>query len=316
MKRLLLVWTLAYAASGGSTEAFPTEATLAAPCEAPIVAHGEKIGSVKLPAGSAVTILSIESDGILLSRGGGAPFKVSNSVVPPGFLPPASTPTPLPVMAMDYISSMTGGGASSSKTSSATASGTKEEQLVQLFAQRDAAIAQVKAIINQPVFSVIRPPSNQIANYGPAWFHDGAIKPDFNTVDVRKTQEFPYEKAAEYSTSDLNPGKAFKSKNLEFNSMTKYFYTDRSVPKKRLSEPEMLEINRLYRIIGHCEQAINDLNNSTQTNRSVVSQPSGPSQESSTGTAPSGVMGFLNSNEKLLIGILAIILMVLFFLGK
>ena len=32
--------------------------------------------------------------------------------------------------------------------------------------------------------------------------------------------------------------------------MTKYFYTDRSVPKKKLTEEEMLEINRLYRIIG------------------------------------------------------------------
>jgi hypothetical protein len=32
--------------------------------------------------------------------------------------------------------------------------------------------------------------------------------------------------------------------------MTKFFYTDRSVPKKKLTEAEMVEINRLYRIIG------------------------------------------------------------------
>jgi hypothetical protein len=38
--------------------------------------------------------------------------------------------------------------------------------------------------------------------------------------------------------------------------MTKYFYTDRSVPKKRLTEAEMLEINRLYRIIGHDEEQL------------------------------------------------------------
>ena len=38
--------------------------------------------------------------------------------------------------------------------------------------------------------------------------------------------------------------------------MTKYFYTDRSVPKKKLTETEMLEINRLYRIIGRCEQQL------------------------------------------------------------
>ncbi len=43
---------------------------------------------------------------------------------------------------------------------------------------------------------------------------------------------------------------------LEINAMTKFFYTDRSLPKKQLSEPEMLEINRLYRTIGRDEQAL------------------------------------------------------------
>jgi hypothetical protein len=41
---------------------------------------------------------------------------------------------------------------------------------------------------------------------------------------------------------------------LEFNAMTKYFYTDRSTPKKRLGQAEMAEVNRLYRIIGAREQ--------------------------------------------------------------
>ena len=39
--------------------------------------------------------------------------------------------------------------------------------------------------------------------------------------------------------------------------MTKYFYEDRSLPKKRLTEVEMLEINLLYRIIGKCEEQLN-----------------------------------------------------------
>ena len=39
-------------------------------------------------------------------------------------------------------------------------------------------------------------------------------------------------------------------KELEFNSMTKYFYVDRTQPKKKLTEEEMLEINKLYRLIG------------------------------------------------------------------
>jgi hypothetical protein len=34
--------------------------------------------------------------------------------------------------------------------------------------------------------------------------------------------------------------------------MTKFFYQDRSLPKKKLTEDEMVEINRLYRIIATC----------------------------------------------------------------
>jgi hypothetical protein len=75
-------------------------------------------------------------------------------------------------------------------------------------------------------------------------------------VDVRKTQETaPYDKD-EYVTSDLNPGIVWLAKQLEFNSMTKYFYTNRNVPKKRLTDAEMQEINRLYRIIAKCQRAL------------------------------------------------------------
>jgi hypothetical protein len=35
--------------------------------------------------------------------------------------------------------------------------------------------------------------------------------------------------------------------------MLKLFYLDRSLPKKRLSEREMLEINKQYRIIAECQ---------------------------------------------------------------
>ncbi|HTL99312.1 MAG TPA: hypothetical protein VL181_10960, partial [Holophagaceae bacterium] len=34
------------------------------------------------------------------------------------------------------------------------------------------------------------------------------------------------------------------------NPMTKWAYTDRTLPKKRLTDAEMMEVNRLYRIIG------------------------------------------------------------------
>ncbi len=117
----------------------------------------------------------------------------------------------------------------------------------------DAAIARVKEIVNQPVATMpLSSVSGDIGTYD-YWFHDGAIKPDFNTVDVRKTQDTANYSKSDYITSKLNPGVAFPGKGVEFNSMTKYFYTDRSLPKKKLTEAEMLEINRLYRIIGQCE---------------------------------------------------------------
>ncbi|MDB6110192.1 MAG: hypothetical protein JWR69_1942 [Pedosphaera sp.] len=120
----------------------------------------------------------------------------------------------------------------------------------------DDAIARVQAIVNQPVTHLTRTPGMEVSTYSPGWFHAGAEKPDFTTVDVRATQQTEYNQH-NYVTSDANPGVAFNGHELEFNSMTKYFYTDRSLPKKKLSESEMLEINRLYRIIGSCEQKLN-----------------------------------------------------------
>ncbi len=122
-----------------------------------------------------------------------------------------------------------------------------------LKAEMEDAIARVREIVNQPVTTVARTPEMEAATYSPGWFHEGAEKPDFNRVDVRATQQLSYGQH-KYVTSDLNPGLVFAGNELEFNPMTKYFYTDRSLPKKKLTEAEMLEINRLYRIIGHDEE--------------------------------------------------------------
>ena len=135
-----------------------------------------------------------------------------------------------------------------------------DEQMAAVKAQMNDAIFQVQHIVNQPVTQLKRMTGMQVALYTPGWFHEGAIKPDFNTVDVRKTQQFDYD-GHQYVTSDLNPGMVFLGQELEFNSMTKYFITDRTVPKKKLTEAEMVEINRLYRIIGHCEQQLDQLQN-------------------------------------------------------
>jgi hypothetical protein len=112
---------------------------------------------------------------------------------------------------------------------------------------------RVIEIVNQPITHL--PRSGSFAMFSPGWFHPGAIKPDFNNVDIRATQEFPYD-ANNNVTSDLNPTEMFVGSELEFNVMTKYFYTDRTLPKKRLSDSEMVEINDLYRVIGRNEQAV------------------------------------------------------------
>jgi hypothetical protein len=139
---------------------------------------------------------------------------------------------------------------------------TPQGKIDALNAQRDEAVQRVKEIVNQPVTSVPREPDMNVQEYSPGWFHPSAKKPDFNKTDVRKSQKFSYDQY-EYVTSDLNPGVVFVGKELEFNSKLKYFYTDRSVPKKKLSEDEMLEINKLFRVIGHCDQQLADLQNTT-----------------------------------------------------
>lgn len=121
----------------------------------------------------------------------------------------------------------------------------------------DDAVARVKAIINQPVTQLRETPEmeSQTGYYNEGWFHPGAHKPDFKTVDIRKTRETNYAKF-KYVTSNLTPGVVFLGDELEFNSMTKYFYIDRNLPKKKLTEVEMVEVNRIYRIIGEDEEAL------------------------------------------------------------
>ena len=136
----------------------------------------------------------------------------------------------------------------------------KASSVAEVKSQMEDAEAQVREIVNQPVTSLPRTSDMQVSTYSPGWFHPGAEKPDFDTVDVRTTQTSPYDEQ-QYVTSDLNPDVVFIGPELEFNSMTKYFYTDRTVPKKKLTEEEMLEINRLYRIIGKCERQLDDLQN-------------------------------------------------------
>ena len=126
-------------------------------------------------------------------------------------------------------------------------------EMARLDGEQAQARQRVVAIVNQPVRHL--PRTAEAAVFSPGWFHPGADTPDFGSVDVRETQEFPYQRYV-YVTSDVNPTEMFIGTELEFNAMTKYFYVDRTLPKKRLSGPEMLEINQLYRNIGRDQQAL------------------------------------------------------------
>jgi hypothetical protein len=43
---------------------------------------------------------------------------------------------------------------------------------------------------------------------------------------------------------------------LDFDAVTKYFHTDRNLPKKRSSVAEMAEINGPYRVMGQADRAL------------------------------------------------------------
>lgn len=129
---------------------------------------------------------------------------------------------------------------------------TVSEQIEADKAEMSHAIDKVKLIVNRPAVSLPINADMNVTRWSDIWFHPGASVPDYGKVDITKTQEFPYAKA-EYVTSKLHPGVAFLARDLEFNSMTKYFYTDWTVPKKRLSASEMKEVNRLYKVIARCE---------------------------------------------------------------
>jgi hypothetical protein len=130
-----------------------------------------------------------------------------------------------------------------------------------LEAQLKDAVDHVNVIVNQPVPYVPRTRENwsQCSYFPDAWFHPGAAIPDFANADVRKTQETKNYADYTYASSVFTPDRAYICSEMAFNSQTKMFYQDRTVPKKKLTDSEMLEINRLYRIIAKCCAQLNQL---------------------------------------------------------
>ena len=149
---------------------------------------------------------------------------------------------------------------SAGQTPADTNSTPSTSQLIATFQlQLTNAWLQVDAIVNQPVTAYRRDPDYRVSVYSPGWFHPGAMTPDFNNVDVRKSQQLIY--TSPWVSSDVTPTMMFRGSDLEFNAMTKLFYTNRDLPKKKLTEAEMLQINSLYRIIGRCQTGIQQLQN-------------------------------------------------------
>jgi hypothetical protein len=145
--------------------------------------------------------------------------------------------------------------AAAAPSPSSAAALTQQAQINKILKQMSVAVKRVQEIVNQEVPSVPLDPKLKLWEF---FFHEGATMPDFTTVDVRTTQETPYD-AHEYIRWQGRPDVMWAAKDLEFNSMTKYFYLDRTLPKKKLTEAEMLEINKLYRVIGQCVVELNML---------------------------------------------------------
>ncbi len=152
------------------------------------------------------------------------------------------------------VSAVSGAERQSASTPSASAL-TPAARLAATRSEAKDAITRVQNIVNQAITMAQRTPQMRVWEYE-YWFHPGAAKPDFNTVDVRLTQQLDYENQ-DFVCLKSNPTLVWAGHDLEFNAMTKFFYVDRSVPKKRLTNEEMVEVNRLYRIIGRCEKELN-----------------------------------------------------------
>src|SRR5437016_589982 len=66
-----------------------------------------------------------------------------------------------------------------------TRNGPIEAQTNASWREMEAAIHDVEKIVNQPVTAYRRAPGMEVSKYAPGWFHEGASKPRFDTVDVR-----------------------------------------------------------------------------------------------------------------------------------
>ena len=133
------------------------------------------------------------------------------------------------------------------------ADGLKDKAVRTARADFDKTTHQVQGIVNQTPPVVTKPPgATEVYGYG---YHPGANRPDYNANNLQSTRELW---KGEYVYINEVPGVYYRSADCEFNPQTKYFFTSRNVPKKRLSDAEYQELTRLYHLLGQQEKAIAD----------------------------------------------------------
>lgn len=75
----------------------PHQGTLATDIQIPLCVEGRTVGAMSLKAGSEITIIKVDHDGVLVSRGASTPFKVSRETLTGASLAAAeATPDPIP----------------------------------------------------------------------------------------------------------------------------------------------------------------------------------------------------------------------------
>ena len=117
--------------------------------------------------------------------------------------------------------------------------------------EMDTAMGQVRGIVNQTPPVVPKPPRGaQVKIYD---YHPGALTPDFAHADLYSTRELW---AGDFVCMETAQNVYYRSADCEFNPQTKFFFTARNVPKKKLTDGEIAEIVRLYRIIASDQRLV------------------------------------------------------------
>ncbi len=129
--------------------------------------------------------------------------------------------------------------------------GTIQAQGTAVATERETAMEKVRLIVNQtPPVAPMPPRSAEIYHYG---YHPGALTPDYAHADLYSTRELW---KGEYVCMDTVPNVYYRSADCEFNPQTKFFFTSRDLPKKKLTDAEIAEVVRLYRIIATDERLL------------------------------------------------------------